>query len=219
MLLIPLNEAQEAFVEVEILGRHLDDDDPKVRAIVEIVAEHFERSGGKALAVSDAEVVKTLILDAINGLDDSIVSKRTEHEHSLNAKDARRLHATGSSLLKAVTRYQRAKGLGEVEEDNLEVARTIAAQIGRGAFRMLGAKDFVGDAKSLTFKIGRNGKGVTHIRITLDPDDTYTVEFLAARRLKSPPYFERKVLSTSGDVYVDRLHRTIEYGTEMYTSI
>ena len=217
MWLIPLTEAQESFVAIEILGRHLDDDDPKVREVVDILADHFERSGRKALAVPNGAIVQSLILDAINGLDDSIENGTTEKEHSLTKKEARSLFLAGSALLKAVSRRS-AKGLGEVESD-LEVARTIASQIGRGSMRMLGAKDFVGDSKSLTFRVGRNAKGVTHIKITLDPDDTYTVEFFAVRRSKSPPYIHRKLLSSHANTYVGELHRTIETGTELYTRI
>lgn len=218
MWLMSLTEAQESFVAIEILGRHEDDDDPKVSEVVDILADHFGRSGRKALAIPDAKIVKSLILDAINGLEDSIENGTTEREHSLTKKEARSLHSAGSALLRAVTKHAASRGLGETE-DSLEVARTIASQIGRGSMRMLGAKDFVGDTKSLTFRIGRNAKGVSHIRITLDPDDTYTVEFLAVRRSKNPPYVDKKVLSSHANTYVDALHRTIETGTGLYTSI
>jgi len=205
-------------VAIEILGRHLDDDDPKVREVVDILADRFERSGRKALAVPNAAIIKSLILDAINGLDDSIEKGTTEKEHSLTKREARSLHSAGSALLRAVTKHAASRGLGEAK-DFLEVARTIASQIGRGSMRMIGAKDLVGGANSLTFRVGRNAKGVTHIRITLDPDDTYTVEFLASRRSKNPPYFDTKVLSAHANTYVNALHRTIESGTGLYTSI
>lgn len=41
---------------------------------------------------------------------------------------------------------------------------------------MTGVKQFVGDQNSVQFQIGRNPKRITHVKITLDASDTYTVE-------------------------------------------
>jgi hypothetical protein len=103
--------------------------------------------------------------------------------------------------------------------DGIEVAKVITQQIGNRAFGMLGAKDLLGDENSLTFRIGRNAQGVTHIRVQLDPSDTYTMQFLKVRRLKAPPYIERKVVSEVDDVYAEDLRRIIEMKTGMYTSL
>jgi len=99
----------------------------------------------------------------------------------------------------------------------LEVAETIRQQIGNKAFFMLGAKDLMGSEaeKFLQFKIGRNAKSVTHVRVTLTPADTYTVTSYRVRRSKG--VLESKTLETCEDVYVDSLHSVIESLTGMYT--
>ncbi len=67
----------------------------------------------------------------------------------------------------------------------IEVAKTIAKQIGGKALFMMGAKSLTGSEESLTFKVGRGAKGpkgsVTHIKITLEPTDTYTLEAFFVR--------------------------------------
>jgi hypothetical protein len=106
-----------------------------------------------------------------------------------------------------------------MEAETLEVADTIRKQLGRKALFMLGAKDLMGSAKErfLQFKIGRNAKSVSHIRITLTPADTYTVTSYRARRSKG--VMQCKTLETYEDVYVDSLHQVIESLTGMYTSL
>jgi len=82
---------------------------------------------------------------------------------------------------------------------------------------MLGAKDLMGSSSEqfLQFKIGRNAKSVTHIRVTLTPADTYTVTAYRVRRSKG--VLESKELDSREDVYVDSLHSVIEALTGMYT--
>jgi hypothetical protein len=82
---------------------------------------------------------------------------------------------------------------------------------------MLGAKDFVGSENSLTFRIGRNAKSVSHLVITLMPSDTYEVKALRVRRQQGVPTV--KTLGVVDDVYVDSLHQVIESLTGMATSI
>lgn len=93
------------------------------------------------------------------------------------------------------------------------MANTIAAQIGKRAFFMMGARDLLGSANALAFKIGRNAKSVSHVTITLQPDDTYTVVFHRVRGASV------KVVSEQDDVYADCLHRVIESGTGLYLSL
>ena len=53
---------------------------------------------------------------------------------------------------------------------DMTVARTILDQLGGARFvAMTGAREFVGSADSLTFKIGVNPKRVTQVRVTLTP--------------------------------------------------
>lgn len=97
--------------------------------------------------------------------------------------------------------------------NDMTIANEIRNQIGNHAFTMMGAKNLVGDEKSLTFKIGRNAKRVTHIRVTLDASDTYTVEFIKVRE------FEAKTLADFDGVYADMLHSLIEGNTGLYLSL
>jgi hypothetical protein len=76
---------------------------------------------------------------------------------------------------------------------------------------MIGAKDFIfgnsGGKKSLVFKIMRNSKGVSHIRMRLTSLDLYDLEFLAIRAGKI------KVKSTEKGVYGDQLGVMIKKNT------
>ena len=99
----------------------------------------------------------------------------------------------------------------------LDAANIIWGQLGRarvmiGAKNPLGGKNEAGDAQ-LTFKIGGNGKKVTHIRITLCRNDTYHVEFLRATMR------ECKVLAAQEMVYADQLLAVIETNTALRTSL
>ena len=100
----------------------------------------------------------------------------------------------------------------------IEIANTISTQIGRQAFFMMGAKNLVGHESALSFKVGRNSKGVTHVMVTLTADDLYTVEFI---KINMHPRAKemRKVLATVEGIYVDQLHTTIEGGTGLYLSL
>jgi hypothetical protein len=103
---------------------------------------------------------------------------------------------------------------------DMQVANTIREQIGRRALFMLGAKELLGDETSLRFKIGRNAKSVSHIKVIYHAGlDTYEVQALRMRRPKGSPIPETKVLESTSDVYVDSLHTVIESLTGMHTSI
>jgi hypothetical protein len=94
-----------------------------------------------------------------------------------------------------------------------QIATTIAAQIGNRAFAMMGAKNLLASERALQFKIGRNAKGVTHVTVTLDPTDTYTVKFDRVRK-----YVAKPVAEVEG-VYVDSLRSVIESNTGLYLSL
>jgi biotin operon repressor len=107
----------------------------------------------------------------------------------------------------------RAEAAGFVLEGT-EVGQEILRQLGGGKFiAMTGSKNFVGGENSLAFRVGRNDKGVNYVRITLDPLDTYTVEFLSLRGTKST------VKSKVENVYVDSLRDVFTEGTGLYTSL
>jgi hypothetical protein len=94
------------------------------------------------------------------------------------------------------------------------IARTILEQLGGGAFAvMTGAKNFTATGDGLALKVGRNEKGVTHVRVTLDASDTYTMTFLAIRAGKS-----RTVASAAG-LYCDMIRGEFERSTGLRTSL
>lgn len=96
---------------------------------------------------------------------------------------------------------------------SLQVAETIRHQIGHQAFVMMGAKHLSGDEKSLQFRIGRNEKGVTHIRVSLASNDLYKVEFFRVRGI------DAKTLATEEGLYAEDLLRSFERNTGLYTRI
>lgn len=85
------------------------------------------------------------------------------------------------------------------------VPQIIASQIG-SAFVMMGVKRefMVGSDDALTFKLGRGAQHkITHMRVTLRPDDTYTVTAYQYRNL------EMKKIMESDMVYADNLKPVI----------
>ena len=93
------------------------------------------------------------------------------------------------------------------------VSTIILAQLGGRMFcLMTGARDFVYDSASLTCKLGRGAKG-THLRITLDASDTYTVETLRIRGATVTTVAEASM------VYVDNLRDVVESQTGFYLSM
>ena len=94
---------------------------------------------------------------------------------------------------------------------NKREADTAIDQIGNKALYMIGAKDFVfgkSDGKnSLVFKIMRNSKGVSHIRMRLSSMDLYDMDFLAIRAGKI------KIKSKVKGVYGDQLGAMIKKNT------
>ena len=62
--------------------------------------------------------------------------------------------------------------------ENLK-AMEILNQLGGNKFiSMAGARNFISDANSLTFKIMRNFTGITHVVIKVNALDLYDIEFL-----------------------------------------
>lgn len=83
---------------------------------------------------------------------------------------------------------------------DLTVAKTILEQLGGSRFRaMTGAKYFVGGERDLAFHIGRNAKGISHVTVALDPNDTYTMTFQRVRNMKST------IVASHSNVYCDQL--------------
>lgn len=87
----------------------------------------------------------------------------------------------------------------ETKERSLEIARTIASQIGGRAFVMMGAKNKMALENGLAFKIGHNAGKVTHIRVKLNAMDLYDVEYIRIHGAKMT------TLSESNGLYADML--------------
>lgn len=90
--------------------------------------------------------------------------------------------------------------------ESFPVAREIIRQLGgNGFYAMIGASKVVPSEKSVTIYFKANAiKKIKYVRITLDPFDTYTVEFLKMYA------FEEKVVSRHVDVYCDELVELFE---------
>lgn len=98
----------------------------------------------------------------------------------------------------------------------MEVANTILAQLGGGQFvAMTGSKIFVGSDRALTFKLpARFAKdGITAVRVTLEPSDTYTMEFMKVRGSKVT------TIAKVEDVYADMLREVFTAKTGLETSL
>jgi hypothetical protein len=99
---------------------------------------------------------------------------------------------------------------------NLEVANEILRQFGGSRFvAMTGARQFVGSADSLRFRIPmktRDGSNV--VVVTLLPSDEYRFETYSCRGSKITP----KTTIESG-VFCDTLRETFERVTGLYTSL
>lgn len=95
-----------------------------------------------------------------------------------------------------------------------QVARTILEQLGGNRFAvMTGSKNFTASPNSLSFKVGRNAKKVSHVKIELTPMDDYTVSFLSLRNL------EIKELAKHEGVYCDQLQDLFCEETGMFTRL
>ncbi len=94
------------------------------------------------------------------------------------------------------------------------VAATILEQLGGRRFiAMTGATNLLGRADGLSFKIGRNERGITHCRITLTAKDDYILEFFKIRGSKSTP------AGLAQGVYNDNLCAVFEDKTGLRTSL
>jgi hypothetical protein len=99
----------------------------------------------------------------------------------------------------------------------MTVANTILAQLGGNRFAMMtGAKNFVGSADALMFSIGGGAKNkINKVRITLTPDDLYTVEFMKY----SPSKFTVTEIAKVEGIYCDMLQETFTNYTGFFTSL
>lgn len=96
----------------------------------------------------------------------------------------------------------------KTKKNPAKVASGIMDQIGQKAFAMMGAKNLVksddGEG-ALTFKIGKNPKNVSHVKVTLMPDDTYSVDYYSGSGTKFEKSHEAKGLM--GEDLTDNIER------------
>ena len=102
------------------------------------------------------------------------------------------------------------------------VAATILQQLGGNKFRvMTGAKDFLGDDKSLMFSLPSTRHfvkdGINKVRITLEPSDTYKVEFMKISRRKG--VFDVKTIKETDGIYADVLPEVFSRYTGLTTKL
>jgi len=104
------------------------------------------------------------------------------------------------------------------------VAQTILVQLGGRRFlAMTGAKNLIGDEKSLSMRLPRGfaGNGIDYLTIRLEWDDTYTVESFKEKRTKSdaPQKAELEMVGRSTNVYCDVLQQVFTSLTGLYTHL
>ncbi len=98
----------------------------------------------------------------------------------------------------------------------MEIARTIREQLGGRIFALMtGAKGFVAlSGGGLSFRVGRNSKGVNRVVILYDKGgDCYNLEF---GRMRASTY---KVLSEACGVYCDQLQSIFTAHTGLETRL
>ena len=95
----------------------------------------------------------------------------------------------------------------------MTVANTILQQLGGNRFRaMTGSKTFVDHGDALSFRFPTSNK-LNYLKITLDPSDTYNLEFgyIRGTTYKPQPTIER--------VYCDQLQEIFTDKTGLYTRL
>ncbi len=85
----------------------------------------------------------------------------------------------------------------------MTVANTIWRQIGIQTKMACGAREPMGDANSLTFRVTIKPNQRHKIVVTLDPSDTYTVKLYSVRN------GEVKVVEEADDIYCEVLSEVI----------
>jgi len=103
----------------------------------------------------------------------------------------------------------------------MEVATEILRQLGGRQFLVLtGARNLVGGDNTLSMQVSASAQiplknRCTHVRITLDPSDTYTVEFLRFNRKT----YEFAECSKHEGIYCDMLKDLFEAQTGLYVTL
>lgn len=108
------------------------------------------------------------------------------------------------------------------------VPEIILDQLGGNRFLvMTGCHHLLADKKSLQMKIPRNASRANYLKITLEPDDTYRMEFRRYRdgcfSIRNGKCHQTKaineIVQTYDGVYFDQLQPLFRQVTGMYTSL
>ncbi len=100
---------------------------------------------------------------------------------------------------------------------DLNIANTIYTQLGGSKFAaMTGAKKFIGTDDSLRFTIPK-AKSINYVKITLQWDDLYTVEYISVKQTKDD--IIHKIIAKSENIYYDDLQKDFTEKTGLYTSL
>ncbi|MFA5071241.1 MAG: hypothetical protein WC511_02610 [Candidatus Pacearchaeota archaeon] len=95
-----------------------------------------------------------------------------------------------------------------------EMANTILAQLGGNKFiAMTGSKNFAYSDNTLSFRVGRNAKNISGVRITLNGKDLYDVQYLKIRGVKVTVAVEEN------DIYWDMLQVSFTKNTGLDTHL
>ena len=100
-----------------------------------------------------------------------------------------------------VTCNNRERIMERTREEKIEIANEIIRQLGGQRFRvMTGAKDIFAHEDGVSFKIpGTITKNhINYVRISLDPSDTYTVEFWKYRKMRGEKIAEHSMIYHDG---------------------
>lgn len=104
---------------------------------------------------------------------------------------------------------------------DMTVPQTILAQLGGNRFvAMTGASSFAGSSTMLTFRIPqRNRAKAAGVRIHLDADDTYTMEFIGSRGSFKKGNFAPVTVAKHDGVYCTDLQRIFTQVTGLDTHL
>ena len=98
----------------------------------------------------------------------------------------------------------------------MTTAQTIFNQLGGNRFALMtGAKNFMSAPDALHFKLPSNfaKDGINSVRVTLDSNDTYTVDYCKARGTSL------KTVASSSGIYCDSLQSDFTAVTDLATHL
>ena len=106
----------------------------------------------------------------------------------------------------------------ENEPPQQSIAQTILQQLGGHRFVvMTGAKNLSDTGNGLSFRLPGSGgftkNGINYVKITLDPSDTYSMEF---GKIRGTTY---KIIHSTNDIYEEQLQEIFQRETGLSTHL